>query len=107
MLSLIVTTGPAALASSSLLDRARLGTWRLPAQANPPRTAHGFQESDFIYANGKYYLFSTSSQDPAWVDVYVGDTPEQLVQRPPAFTHVAPIRYPTIVKDGNAWHMWG
>src|SRR5205823_2066615 len=23
------------------------------------------------------------------------------------FTHVAPIRYPTVVKDGNTWHMWG
>ncbi len=105
-----------AAASSTLLDQARLATWYSPAQADPPVVSHGyqgtdlvngFQESDFIYAGGKYYLFSTSSQDPAWVDVYVGNTPENIVKGPPAFTHVAPIRYPTVVKDGKTWHMWG
>ncbi len=52
-------------------------------------------------------MFATGSQDPAWVDVYVGDTPEDLVRSPPAFIHVAPIRYPTVVKDGDTWNMWG
>lgn len=103
----IMNTSNKALASSGLLDRARLGTWRLPAQANPPLAPHGYQESDFIYADGKYYLFSTGSQDPAWVNVYVGSTPEDLVRQPPKFTKVAPIRYPSVVKDGNTWHMWG
>jgi hypothetical protein len=104
----VFTTMDTAQASSSLLDRARLGTWTLPVHADPPfLNPKGYQESDFIYANGKYYLFATGSQDPAWVDVYVGNTPEQLVHRPPTFTHVAPIRYPTAVKDGNTWHIWG
>src|SRR5436305_1405625 len=104
----VLSTVDKAEASSSLLDRARLGTWTLPVHADPPfLKPTGYQESDFIYANGKYYLFATGSQDPAWVDVYVGNTPEQLVHRPPTFSHVAPIRYPTVVKDGNTWHMWG
>ncbi len=108
----VVSTG------NSLLDRARLGTWYLPARAIPPiighgydpsgpNNANGYQESDFIYSNGKYYLFATGSEEPARIDVYVGDTPEDLVKGPPAFSQVAPIRYPTVVKDGDTWHMWG
>jgi len=105
-----------AVASPTLLDEARLSTWYSPAEADPPVVSHGyqgtdsvngFQESDIIFVDGRYYLFSTSSQAPAWVDVYVGNTPEELVKGPPAFTHVAPIRYPTAVKDGNTWHLWG
>ncbi len=97
----------APLTTVSLLDRARLNTWEAPTGRNPPANPQGYQESDVIYANGQYYLFATSSQDPAWVDVYVGHTPEELAQSAPAFTHVAPIRYPTVVKDGDTWHMWG
>jgi hypothetical protein len=111
-------TVAAPVPASNLLDQARLGTWSVPGRAVPPvvsqgykiskpREVGGFQESDFVYANGKYYLFSTSSQDPAWTDVYVGDTPEALLKGPPAFTHVAPVRYPTVVKDGDTWHIWG
>jgi hypothetical protein len=92
---------------ASLLDRARLGTWRAPEAVNPPASPVGYQESDFLYLNGQYYLFATGSQDPAWVDVYVGSSPEDLVRHPPAFTHVAPLRYPTVVKDGDTWHLWG
>jgi hypothetical protein len=103
-------------ASSSLLDRARLATWYLPAQADPPiysdgylgsNLIGGYQESDTVYSNDKYYLFSTGSQMPAWIIVYVGTAPEELVKGPPAFSHVAPVRYPTVVKDGNTWHLWG
>ncbi|MFL5731601.1 MAG: hypothetical protein ACJ78Q_00250 [Chloroflexia bacterium] len=105
---LVVVSADTAQASASLLDRARLGMWSLPAQADPPfANPPSYQESDFIYTGGKYYLFSTSSQDPAWIDVYVGDTPADLVHRPATFRHVAPIRYPTVVKDGNTWHLWG
>lgn len=91
----------------SLLDRARLGTWQAPPATDPPPSPVGYQEIDVLYANGQYYLFSTGSQDPAWVDVYMGRTPEELVQSAPVFTQVAPIRYPTVVKDGDTWHMWG
>jgi hypothetical protein len=81
----------AVAASPTLLDEARLATWYSPAEADPPVVSHGyqgtdsvngFQESDIIYVDGKYYLFSTSSQAPAWVDVYVGNTPEELVKGP-------------------------
>jgi hypothetical protein len=91
----------------SLLDRARQGTWQAPPATDPPASPAGYQEIDVVYANGQYYLFSTGSQDPAWVNVYVGRTPEELVQSAPVFTQVAPIRYPTVVKDGDTWHMWG
>lgn len=93
--------------AAALLDRARLGTWYAPAAISPPASPVGYQESDFLYLDGQYYLFATGSQDPAWVDVYIGETPEDLVQSKPAFTHVAPIRYPTVVKEGDTWHMWG
>src|SRR5436305_4131929 len=73
---------------SDLMARALQGTWHAAAKADPPILPNGYQESDFIYADGKYYLFSTSSQDPAWVDVYVGNTVEDLVPTPPEFTHV-------------------
>ncbi len=98
---------PTPAQDGSLLDRARQGTWWAPAATTPPASPVGYQESDFLYLNGQYYLFATGSQDPAWVDVYVGTTPADLVQSKPVFTHVAPLRYPTVVKDGVTWHMWG
>src|SRR3954447_14817420 len=78
---LLISDGDALSRDAGLLDRARLGSWRSTAEANPPTGFRGFQESDFIFANGKYYLFSTGSQDPAWVDVYVSDTPEGLAHK--------------------------
>lgn len=105
-------------ATVSLLDRARLGTWYSPAKAEPAvitkgyepgkkNDVEGFQESDFLYANGKYYLFATASQEPALTSVYTGDTIEGLIQGGPDYADVAHIRYPTVVKDGDTWHMWG
>lgn len=104
--------------ATNLLDLARMGTWSTAGKAVPPiysqgyktsnpKEVGGYQEVDVVYANGKYYLFSTGSQEPAWTDVYVGNSPEELMKSPPAFTHVAPVRYPTVVKDGDVWHIWG
>lgn len=92
---------------SDLMARALQGTWHAAPEADPAILPDGYQESDFLYVDGKYYLFATGSQDPAWVDVYVGNTIEELVHIPPRFTHVAPVRYPTVVKDGDTWHLWG
>ncbi len=98
---------PPAPPAASLVELAQQGTWWAPAGRTPLANPQGFQESDFLAIDGKYYLFATGSQDPAWVDVYVGRTLEELVNSAPAFTRVAPIRYPTVVKVGNVWHMWG
>ncbi len=105
--TLLASPALGAAPTVSLLDRARLSTWETPTGRKPPANVHGYQESDVLYANGQYYLFATGSQDPAWVDVYVGHTPDELALSAPAFTAVAPIRYPTVVKDGDTWHMWG
>src|SRR3954452_12699080 len=75
--------------AANLAELAQMGTWGAPAVRIAPANPQGFHESDFLAVDGKYYLFSTSSEDPAWVDVYVGRTPEELVNSAPAFTHVA------------------
>lgn len=123
-ISATVTPTPTAMPpqpAANLLDLARVGTWDVPSRAVPSVYSQGYkvkgksdspmvggyQESDFLYVDGKYYLFATGSQEPAWIDVYVGDSPEDLLSGPPAFTHVAPIRYPTVVKDGDTWNIWG
>jgi hypothetical protein len=107
LFTLLHRPAPLAAPTPSLADRAQEGTWQVPAVTTTLANPLGYRESDFLAIDGKYYLFSTSSEDPAWVDVYVGQTPEELVNSPPLFTHVAPIRYPTVVKIGNTWHMWG
>ena len=95
------------LPAASLAETAQRGTWQAPAELDPLDTPQGYRESDFLAIDGKYYLFATGSEDPAWVDVYVARTPEELVNSAPLFTQVAPIRYPTVVKIGDTWHMWG
>ena len=93
------------LTTPSLLDRARLHTWRdLGALHNT-----AFRESDITYdvATGKYYVFSTGSYTGTGsVYMYVAEKPEDLVYSTPIT--VAAGVYPSIVKDPTTghWHLY-
>lgn len=87
----------------SLLDRARLA----PGFRNLGYlTSNAFREADIVHDGTDYHVFNTHVFETENTAHRSASTPEGIVGATPT-TAIAPVKYPSVVKEGAAWHLWG
>lgn len=87
----------------SLLDRARLA----PGFRNLGYlTSNAFREADIVHDGTDYHVFNTHVFETENTAHRSASTLEGIVGATPT-TAIAPVKYPTVVKEGAAWHLWG